>query len=119
MSDERDVVMPPGPGIGSLGPPEPVPERTPENMICLRGPCRHYWHMVAMADAGNPAGTWAKLGVDAPRQHHHTCLAGPEETDLAEDNVFECNRWEPYTNDELIKIKARRDQYTRRTKGAK
>jgi hypothetical protein len=103
-----------GPAIGAIavGQPTPAPERTPENFICLRGPCQHYWHLVTMADAGNPHETWEALGIEPPRQHHHVCLVNPGyETSFADDNAFECSKWSPYTKDELIQIKIRREKY--------
>lgn len=102
-------------GYGAIGQPAAVPERTPENFICLRGPCRHYWHLVTMAQEGNPADTWEHLGIEAPRQHHHTCLVNPGyETDFGDDNAFECNKWDPTTSGELVQLQRRRDEYQQR-----
>jgi len=95
-----------------LGQPAAVPARTPEHFVCLRGPCRHYWHLVTMAQEGNPEETWKHLGIDAPRQHHHTCLVNPGfETSFADDNAFECSRWDPVLEDELVQLRARRENY--------
>jgi hypothetical protein len=108
------IVVAPDGGIsaGFIGQPAAVPERTPANFICLRGPCRHYWHLVTMAGEGNPADTWEHLGISAPRQHHHTCLMNPGfETSFADDNAFECNKWDPIDGDELVQIRARRIRY--------
>lgn len=97
---------------GFLGDPEAVPARTPENMVCLRGPCRHYWYMKTMADMANPVKTFEQLGIDVPRQHNHTCLVNPgHETDLGNDNVFECNKWNPLTAPEVAELRLRREQY--------
>jgi len=95
-----------------MGQPAPVPSRTPEHFICLRGPCRHYWALVTMAQEGNPEETWAHLGIAAPRQHRHTCLVNPGfETDFGDDNAYECNKWDPMGESELFQLKARRDAY--------
>jgi hypothetical protein len=65
-----------------------------------------------MAQEGNPAGTWEALGIDPPRQHHHTCLVNPGfETSFGDDNAFGCSRWDPIPRQELIQIQARRDAY--------
>jgi hypothetical protein len=32
-----------GLSASGLEPPAPVPAATPATMMCLRGPCRHYW----------------------------------------------------------------------------
>lgn len=102
-----------GPVFGyGVAQPAPVPERNPENFVCLRGPCRHYWYLQTMAQEGNPAGTWEHLGIKAPRQHSHTCLVNPgHETSFAEDNVFECNKWDPMTKQELVQLTQRRQEY--------
>lgn len=102
-----------GPVAGyGLGQPAPVPERHPDNFICLRGPCRHYWHLVTMAQEGNPSDTWEHLKIPAPREHHHTCLVNPGfETAFSDDCAFECNRWVPLSENELVQIKRRRDEY--------
>lgn len=91
-----------------IGKPPTVPERTPENFVCLRGPCRHFWHLVTMAQEGNPEGTF-----DHPlKQHHYTCLVHPGvETDFGDDNAYECNRWDPLTPHEIRLIQDRRNQY--------
>lgn len=38
---------------GSVAAPAPLPKATPENMICLRGPCRHLWQMRTHIVSGN------------------------------------------------------------------
>ena len=99
-------------GYGTTGQPSPVPARHPDHFICLRGPCRHYWHLVTMAQEGNPEETWAHLGIEAPRQHHHTCLINPGfETSFGDDNAYECSRWDPTPKQELIQLRVRRDAY--------
>lgn len=95
-----------------VGNPEPIPEWTPENSICLRGPCTHYWHLVTMSEAGNPKGTWEALGVSEPRQHNHTCLVHPGlETDLTENNVYGCSKWAPMSIGDRERCKAVREAY--------
>jgi len=97
---------------GMIGQPAAVPDRTPEHFICMRGPCKHYWHLVTMAQEGNPSSTWEHLGIAAPRQHHHTCTVNPGfETDFGDDNAFKCNRWDPLIDTELVQIKTRRELY--------
>jgi hypothetical protein len=95
-----------------LGQPTAVPERSPEHFVCMRGPCRHYWHLVTMAQEGNPEETWEHLGIPAPRQHHHTCLVNPGfETDFGDDNAYKCSKWDPMLDSELVELKRRRDSY--------
>lgn len=109
------ALLPPTPAeLPFIGQPEPVPPRTPENFICLRGPCRFYWHLTTMAGEGNPAGTFEALGIPRPRQHHHVCLVNPGfETDLTDDNVFDCNRWEPLSHHEVTHRLTLRQDYER------
>jgi hypothetical protein len=116
-----DVQLPPGPPIapdGGIAPgygiqPAPAPpEATPDAFVCLRGPCRHYWHLETFAGAGNPKGTFENLGLREPRQINRTCIANPgHETDLTEDCVYECNLWDPLSPDQLDAIEARRRRY--------
>ncbi len=90
---------------GAVGVPPSVPAATPENFVCLRGPCRHYWQRSTFMASGNPDSTWGEDGlkdVDTgeplrePRQIDRTCLAHPgTETELTEDTVYECSRWVP------------------------
>lgn len=113
--NEQSPPLPPAPAIGAVGNPEPVPPRTPEHFVCLRGPCRHYWHLVTMAHAGNPETTWQELGMErAPRKHWHTCTRSGQETSLTDDNVYECNQWDPMPEDQHSQREYRREQYFKR-----
>lgn len=99
----------------TLGDPEPVPERTPENLICLRGPCRYFWSMETMGHSGNPASYWRELGVAPPRQRHLSCLRDPSgETDFTDDNVFTCNQWDPLLSDAPSAVPIPQDELTAR-----
>lgn len=101
----------PVPGLALEGPDRPEP--TEDNFVCLRGPCRHFWHLVCSAGEGNPKGTFAALGVPEPREHHLTCTAHPgTETQLSFDEiVYECNRWDPVTASEMADTERRRRLY--------
>ncbi len=97
------------PGVGNM---PVIPDWTPDNTMCLRGPCKHYWHLVTMTEAGNPDGTWEALGIKEPRQHDHTCLVQLGlETDLGENCVHKCSKWEPMTALEKATRQAGRDEY--------
>ena len=102
----------PVPGWGVM---EPAlnPEPTEDNYVCLRGPCRHFWHLVCSAGEGNPAGTFEALGVPKPREHHLTCTVHPgTETTLSFDEiVHDCNRWDPLVDSEVAMVEARRQLY--------
>jgi len=109
----------PGYGIGSA---PAVPAATPQNMVCLRGPCRHYWELHTFMASGNPADTWGEDGLRdehgrplrMPRQINRACLAHPgTETELTEDCVFFCSRWDPLSPRELKQIGKRREKYYR------
>jgi len=97
---------------GPVGMPPPVDAATPENFVCLRGPCRHYWQIETYMASGNPKETWdPETGLKdlvtgqplrVPRQISRSCTAQPgTETHLTEDCVYECNRWDPMTAREL------------------
>jgi len=92
----------------------PLPERTPENFVCVRGPCRHYWHLVTDAHVGNVIGTFEDLGREVPKLHHHVCLLSQQETEFEEDIAYECSRWDPLEPKELLQIQKRRDRYHKR-----
>ena len=115
VADREDDFDPPigGPGMfEAVGQPIQVPPRHPDYFVCLRGPCRHYWHLVTMANIGNPAETFEALGIPVPRKHNHVCLVNPGmETTIGNDNVFECSRWEPQSTSDLIQIRVRREAY--------
>ncbi len=68
----------------------PIPSATPENFVCLRGPCMFYLEIASGADVNAPT-----LERD-PIQINRYCRAIPGiEVDLTEDNVFACNAWDP------------------------
>jgi hypothetical protein len=99
-------------GFGILESPA-RPEPTEDNYICLRGPCRYFWHLVCSAGEGNPGGTWEALGIAEPREHHLTCTAhSGTETQLSFDEiVFDCNRWDPLVPAETMMLESRREIY--------
>jgi hypothetical protein len=105
---------------GPIGAPPPIPPATPATFVCLRGPCRHYWELVSHMESGNPKETWGEGGlVDAdghaleqPRAVSRTCVANPGyETDLTDDNVYACNRWDPLSPREVKRLEKRRSKY--------
>jgi hypothetical protein len=117
--EDDDIPFAPIPGFeglgGAVGDPQAVPPRTPEHLVCMRGPCRHYWHVVTMAQEGNPEDTWEHLGIEAPRAHHYVCLVNPGmETEFTDDTVYECSRWEPMTEGELVQLGKRRRSFYQR-----
>jgi hypothetical protein len=122
--ESEDTYSPPAMPVGAdggidgalatamIGQPALVPARSPANFVCLRGPCRHYWHLVTMAQEGNPEETWAHLGIKAPRKHHHTCLVNPGfETDFGDDNAYECSKWDPMQQPDLVQLQTNRQNY--------
>lgn len=100
------------PKFAAVNVPDALPAATPENMICLRGPCRNYWTLVTNFGAGNPKGTFQELNLPVPRQHHHICtLIDGMETDLTEDVCYDCNRWDPLIAADLEDLEKRRATY--------
>lgn len=95
LAEDIPPAMPPGPG-GLFAPapiqPEPIPEATPETMICLRGPCVHYVEIQTRFQAGNSKGT-----LDAvPVQKNRFCnVMAASEIDLTDEIVMDCNKWDP------------------------
>jgi hypothetical protein len=113
----------------AIGMPPPVPEATPQQFVCLRGPCRHYWELVTDMGSGNPASTWDPINglkdelgqpLQIPRQINRSCLAQlGMETELTDDCVFDCNRWDPLSRSEIRKLERRRRRHFRRFPGHK
>jgi hypothetical protein len=70
---------------------EPLPQVTPETMVCLRD-CRHYVEIVSRFNHGNARGTLAH----EPRQVNRFCAAiAGTDIDLTDELVRECNMWDP------------------------
>lgn len=87
--------------------PEPIPEATPENMVCLRD-CRYYMEVVSRFNAGNAKGT---LGFQ-PRQINRFCKAIPgTDIDLTDELVSECSDWDPIPVDEVVAKSKRRQEW--------
>jgi hypothetical protein len=84
----------------------PIPAATPENFVCLRGPCVRYLEITSTADVNAPT-----LGRD-PIQLNRYCRAIPGvEIDLTEDAVFACSDWDPVAPKVLEALQSRRDAY--------
>lgn len=97
-------------GSAGIGAPTPIPPATVDNFVCLRGPCRYYWELVTHVETGNPAETWEALGLEPPRQINRVCLVNPgHETELTDDNVYACNRWDPEDGDQWRERERRRE----------
>ena len=110
------------PILGAIGLPPPVPAATPRNFVCLRGPCRFYWELHTFMGSGNPAATWGEDGlkdedgnrIREPRQINRVCLVHPgTETELTEDCVFHCTKWDPLLPRETKRLERRRSKYLR------
>lgn len=108
------VFSPQGVLADPIGPEDPIPEATEANMICLRGPCRHYVEITKRFKAGN-------RGMDRQfRQATRFCnVLTSEWIDLTDEAVFDCSRWEPMTPAELTQIRVKRDQFNARQQAQK
>jgi hypothetical protein len=108
---EPDPAPPPakdgGPNmVGYLGRPEPLPKASPDNFVCLRGPCRHYIEIHSFAEVES-------RGLDrAPRQINRICKVIPGvELDLTDDCVFECSEWVPMDPMDIANREHARQRY--------
>ena len=91
--------------------PEPIPDATPENMICLRGPCRHYVEMTSLFQAGNTKGTLEHL----PRQINRFCRAIPGDAiPLTDEVVRICSEWDPLTPADMLARSRRRNSWLKK-----
>lgn len=86
---------------------EPIPPAIPETFMCLRQ-CRYYMEAQTGFPAGNPKGSFSR----PVRQITRYCIKTPgNPVDLTDENVFECNQWDP-EDSELVKLRAaRREEY--------
>lgn len=115
-AEAEEAGLPPAPSdalAGLTSGPESPPPRTPEHLICLRGPCKFYWNFVSKGDWGNPSSTWT-ADMPAPRVHHHVCLRSKglsEELDFSEEHIYSCNQWAPMSAIERASIENRRRAY--------
>jgi len=62
-------------------------------MVCLRGPCEHFWLMTTRADLAEVEDVDGNERIYA--QRHRTCIRAAEESDLGEQNVYDCDQWWP------------------------
>ena len=87
--------------------PEPIPQATPETMVCLRD-CRYYLEVVSLFKAGNSKGT---LGYQ-PKQINRFCRAIPgDQIDLTDELVSECSDWDPIPVESLTDREKRRKDW--------
>jgi hypothetical protein len=56
-------------------------------MVCLRGPCQHYWAMIMRLDSPDVGQEFA--------QRLCSCIRHTEEMDLREQTVYACGQWWP------------------------
>ena len=98
--------------VPGLAAPLPLPPRTPEHFICLRGPCQYYQRWVTAFAAGNPASFWE--GREPPKQINHRCAI--LDVVLTDEHVYECSLWHPREPGENTHEAARR-AYHEREKG--
>lgn len=70
---------------------EPIPEANEENLVCLRGPCRHYLQIEQRFNHGNTIGTLHDRVVQINRY----CLRHHSTIDLTDECVYACNEWDP------------------------
>lgn len=105
--------LPPVSGDGGFVPQmpimqEPIPEASPDNMICLRGPCKNYIEIVSRFNAGNTKGTLDHM----PKQINRFCKVIPgTDIDLTDEVVKDCSEWDPLLpEDNLVKERDSRRQ---------
>lgn len=87
-----------GPGPDGLPmPPSGVtpampPEQSIENMLCRRGPCRHFMRFITDRPANNPEGAFEEV----PKEATLYCLRTVGDVIQLEDAVvYDCDQWDP------------------------
>jgi hypothetical protein len=58
----------------------------PRHMVCQRGPCAHLFEVVAR---------YRRTASLHTVQFARSCVAGPREIDLADQNFYRCSKWKP------------------------
>lgn len=87
---------------------EPIAEATPENMICLRGPCRFYLEMDTNFQAGNTRGTLERK----PIQRNRFCRVIPGDSiPLTDEVVSACSEWDPLVPADTLRRNANRKKW--------
>lgn len=99
----------------------------PPPRLCEAGPCRHYHRMVLQLDAQRPIANaiepGGKLVGIAPEQPfhvnvHHYCYPDTGiETELGSLPVLECNRWEPFSDHEILASTNRKNDFLASARG--
>ena len=87
--------------------PEPIPAATPENLVCLKGPCRHYYEAHTGIETLNSRGTLTKRPVQITRY----CRALTSPVDLTDETVHFCRDWAPLRKAEIAELEDRRQEY--------
>ena len=77
------------------GEPAPIPEATVQTCICMAGPCRWYMQLLTFFPSGNTEGS---PGYDARQWVRYCDVLRSAHISLAEELVYECNRWEPISD---------------------
>lgn len=88
---------------------EPIPEANEENMVCLRGPCRHYLEMRPHFAAGNARDSLDHAHVLVKR----TCMViTGYEVDMTDEVMKDCSGWDPLMPEDVFERNQRRERYT-------
>lgn len=96
---------------GIIGEPFKIPDATPENFICLRGPCRNYFETQMVFGVGNTRDSLETEPILIKRMC--TRVAGLD-FDLTDECIKKCSDWSPYTEAELNDVAARQDNFYQR-----
>lgn len=99
----------PGP-MPAQGPRRSLPQATPENFVCLRGPCRFLMTTTSPAEVENEA--YEPIATDRYCKNIPGVLL-----ELTEDSVYSCSDWDPVT--EAIEREKRRNRFLRSETGKK
>lgn len=95
------------PTAGFMEPYE-QPAATPENFICLRGPCVHYWEQKMHLNVGNTR----DVLDHAPMLVSRGCMKQPGYYyDLTDETIADCNQWMPQDPDQQKKVVDRREKF--------
>lgn len=98
-----------------MGEPASIPEATPETMICMAGPCRHYVEQSAWFPSGNVEGS---PGYNARETVRYCDRLRSAHISLTDEIIFDCNAWIPLSPAETKERAKNRERLVQlRTKG--
>lgn len=117
---EEEIASPIGANAGSGAMPgrslfaTPIPDASPDSMVCLRGPCEHYVQITQRLKHGNTEGTFAP-GEEPALTTRFCGYFAADPIDLTDEVVWDCSEWCPRDPADVAERKRIRDAWVKKT----